>query len=306
MNDRPSNAALHFWRAGMLRALTFGVAALGAGAAIPLTAQEAPDVEPRRPASEVSEVNRNAEPPAIDRSGPELLPPPIDADDGRAETAGAAPARVAPSGFDAFAIITQRNIFDPNRARGISRRDRNEGEEAPTPRAEAFALVGTLSYDEGRYAYFDGSSSEYRKVLKPRDSIAGYTLAEVGASSVTLMGKGDPVELPIGMEMRRTGQGGTWQVTERSESSFAGGEIRRSSQERAAGEFGDRERSRDNSRNERDRRDREESSRSRSGFGGGASSYSNRSRSSGSGGEDEAAILKALMEKREQELSNEK
>jgi hypothetical protein len=64
--------------------------------------------------------------------------------------------------------------------------------------------VGTLSYEKGDFAFFEGSSSEYRKVLKPDDTIAGYKVAEIAPNYVKLAGtNGQSIELPVGMEMRK-------------------------------------------------------------------------------------------------------
>src|SRR5689334_19659407 len=64
--------------------------------------------------------------------------------------------------YDSFNIISQRNIFDPNR-RGI------QAWHAPAPshNPDIFTLVGTMSYAKGKFAFFDGTKSDYKKVLEP-------------------------------------------------------------------------------------------------------------------------------------------
>ena len=47
-------------------------------------------------------------------------------------------------------------------------------------------LVGTMTYEKGTFAFFDGSSSEYRKALKRAGIIAGYKLTSIAANSVEL------------------------------------------------------------------------------------------------------------------------
>ena len=47
----------------------------------------------------------------------------------------------------------------------------------------AFGLTGTLCSEKGAYAFFDGTSSAYRKVLKPEETIAGYKVAEIEAAA---------------------------------------------------------------------------------------------------------------------------
>ena len=74
-----------------------------------------------------------------------------------------------------------------------------------------------MSYEKGRFAFFDGSSSEYRKSVKPGDSIAGYKVANVTANKVTLESGDKKVELPVGGQMKRVDEG-EWQVNKSPES----------------------------------------------------------------------------------------
>src|SRR5262249_30455317 len=59
--------------------------------------------------------------------------------------------------FSTFGIILQRNIFDPNR-----RPHRPYSEPTRVVRAEHITLVGTISYEKGTFAFFDGDDSEYQ------------------------------------------------------------------------------------------------------------------------------------------------
>jgi hypothetical protein len=103
--------------------------------------------------------------------------------------------------YSAFSLVTTRNIFDPNRYRG-----RPRGNVA---RVESFALVGTMSYEKGTFAFFSGSSSDYQKALKCSDSIAGYKLTAINPNSVKLALATNEVELRVGMQMRRE-EDGPW------------------------------------------------------------------------------------------------
>src|SRR4051812_46991175 len=98
----------------------------------------------------------------------------------------------AKNDFQSFQIISQRNIFDPNRsARGGPREPR----EASKPsRTEAFGLVGTMLYEKGKFAFFDGSSSDYRKIATPSDKIAGYTVTDIEANAVKLETNGQSLQ----------------------------------------------------------------------------------------------------------------
>jgi len=118
--------------------------------------------------------------------------------------------------YQAFKIITERNIFDPNRSSPSGGRKESR---RPT-RVESFALVGTLSYQKGSFAFFDGSGPSYRQALKCGDTIAGYKIAEISADRVRLAGTRQQLELGVGMQMKKEDEG-EWQMAGRTES-FAG------------------------------------------------------------------------------------
>src|SRR5438445_33241 len=99
----------------------------------------------------------------------------------RAQTTNAPPS---PLDFQSFRLITDRNIFDPNRSPRSVTSGRTEGRKPA--KTEAFSLVGTMSYEKGDFAFFDGTLSEYRKTLKPGDTIAGYKINAVAADRVQL------------------------------------------------------------------------------------------------------------------------
>src|SRR2546421_1583725 len=65
---------------------------------------------------------------------------------------GAQPTN-APDRFDysAFKLITERNIFNSHR----SARYTAPRESGPQARVDSFALVGTMSYEKGPFAFFD-------------------------------------------------------------------------------------------------------------------------------------------------------
>ena len=130
---------------------------------------------------------------------------------GRAQTTNA----VARPDYQSFKIITDRNIFDPNRSSRSSR----TRTEAPRPaRVESFALVGTMSYVNGTYAFFDGTGSAYRKAAKTGDTIAGHKIAEIAADRVKLEANGQQIELSVGVQMKKQDEG-EWQLAGRAESS---------------------------------------------------------------------------------------
>ena len=85
-------------------------------------------------------------------------------------------------------FVTERNIFDPNRqphystgpARTVAR-TRTRSNSAPT-----VALVGTMAYEKGRFAFFSSNDAEQKKVLQVSEKIAGHRIVEILPASVTL------------------------------------------------------------------------------------------------------------------------
>lgn len=131
--------------------------------------------------------------------------------------------------YAAFKIINERNIFNANRSR---RSREGRGDRPRQVKVETFSLVGTMSYAKGDFAFFDGSSSGYRKAVKTNDRIAGYKVADVLPNAVKLEINGKTVELPVGAQMRRENEG-AWELVA---SSVAG---RSGSTETEAGESSD-------------------------------------------------------------------
>ena len=69
-----------------------------------------------------------------------------------------------------------------------------------------------MSSERGLFAFFDGSSSDFKKVLKPAGVIAGYQIKDITTSQVKLTAEGKEIELKVGMQMRRE-EAGEWQVS---------------------------------------------------------------------------------------------
>jgi hypothetical protein len=141
-----------------------------------------------------------------------MIATPATATNSAPQVAEAAPPSTSGSrGFDesAFRIVAERNIFNANRSGG---QVRVSSSRRPT-RVDSFALVGTMAYQKGVFAFFQGSSSEFTKVIKTNDVIAGYKLVDIYADGVKLEADGKDIELPVGSQMRREDQG-AWQVAE--------------------------------------------------------------------------------------------
>jgi hypothetical protein len=97
-----------------------------------------------------------------------------------------APSRLATNApaldYSSFKIIADRNIFNLNRS---ARSARGGGGARKQTKVETISLVGTLFSEKGRLAFFDSSSSQYKKVLKPADTIAGFKIKDIALNHVT-------------------------------------------------------------------------------------------------------------------------
>lgn len=133
-------------------------------------------------------------------------------------TNGAAVVPSTRGEFVAFKVVSERNIFNPHRSKRAGDRPPPRTEPEKRVTMDRFALLGTMSYEKGRYAFFDGSSSDFRKVAKPDDSIAGFKIAEVAPTCVKLMlTNGTLLELCVGMQMKRS-EDADWQLAGKADS----------------------------------------------------------------------------------------
>jgi hypothetical protein len=116
--------------------------------------------------------------------------------------------------FASFQVISQRNIFDPNREPRRPGRTRSSG-PGHTRSVDAFSLVGIMSYGKGDFAFFDGTNSEYRKIVEASGAIAGYKVAEITPGGVKLENGKQTVEMKVGAQMQRDDE--RWQLVARNE-----------------------------------------------------------------------------------------
>jgi hypothetical protein len=117
--------------------------------------------------------------------------------------------------YPAFKIITDRNIFNTKRSPKYVPPAARETRRIRA--TESFALTGTMRDEKGPLAFFDGSAPQYRKVLKPEETIAGFTVAAVEHGHVKLKNGTNEITLPVNMQMSREEQG-EWQVSARAQS----------------------------------------------------------------------------------------
>jgi hypothetical protein len=122
-----------------------------------------------------------------------------------------------PDDYSAFShFIAERNIFNPDRY-PHEERDHHFSYHPPMGHsAPAFSFVGTMVYDKGMFAFFDGNNDEYRKSLQAFGTIAGYTVQEITLTNVILAQGSNTLSLAVGSMMQRS-RDGTWVQSDHSE-----------------------------------------------------------------------------------------
>jgi len=118
-----------------------------------------------------------------------------------------APPAPATGTFDDFKAIPDRNIFNTRRYAGRTQTDTPPPQQRRNPVIESFSLLGTLEYEKGRVAFFEGSGSGMKKSAKVDDTIGDCKITAIEAAAVTLEANGKPVELKVGYMLRREDQG---------------------------------------------------------------------------------------------------
>lgn len=125
------------------------------------------------------------------------------------------PASAAPTNlpvradYACFSVVPDRNIFNPNRYPHHTKAGRTETVHAAT--TDTFTLVGTMSYPKGTFAFFDGSTADYQKVLERGGEIAGFKVSGIQPSTVLLTASNSTIELPVGAQLHRDADAG-WQL----------------------------------------------------------------------------------------------
>ena len=127
---------------------------------------------------------------------------------GRAQQTNA-PTRLS---YDSFRVISDRNIFNPNRYARGSGRTRSESSRTAS-RVESFTLVGLMQYEKGVFAFFDGTNPNYRKTLEADGAISEFKITGLTPNQVILHSGTNEFLLRVGMQVRREDEG-DWFLTE--------------------------------------------------------------------------------------------
>jgi hypothetical protein len=186
-----------------------------------------------------------------------------------------APAAAPALKFEDFKLLYERNIFSPSR-----RSQRPGAVEIVRPKkVEGFSLVGTMIYEKGSYAFFNGSEAKYRTAVTVSNTLAGLMLIDITPNSVKFNSASNLFELTMDKQLKREDEG-EWQLV-----TGAG------SWDGPAASSSDRDQSSERDRFSRRDRSGRDSSPSVSGGATGSSG--------GSASAEE--VLKRLMQRREQE-----
>ena len=117
----------------------------------------------------------------------------------------------ADDGFKPFAVITQQNIFNTHRNLPSSPPTPAAPKPPRPPKVEALALLGTMSSVRGAVAFFDGTSTAFRKAAQAGDKLGAYTLTAIEHDRVMLQIGDRELCLPLKMQCYREDQG-EWQI----------------------------------------------------------------------------------------------
>lgn len=124
-----------------------------------------------------------------------------------AATAGkAAPAApLPPSNFESFAVILEKNIFNPGRV------GRVRATEDRSVRTDTISLVGTVRNGDAHVALFDSPDAAFRRNLRAGESVGEFKVREISGEGVVLVRHDQPLTLKVSHQLRRP-EGGDWSV----------------------------------------------------------------------------------------------
>lgn len=104
-----------------------------------------------------------------------------------------------------FALIGDRNIFNPNRVGRSSR------PPPDAPRGDVITFVGVMDYAKGLTVFFDSPDRNYNKALHDGGKLGPYVVKNIGPDSVDLLRDSKTITLKVGQQLRRP-VGGDWTV----------------------------------------------------------------------------------------------
>ncbi len=121
-------------------------------------------------------------------------------------SAGSMAAAAPANSFEAFGLIVERNIFNPNRTVRTA-----PGAAVEPVRVDEIALVGTMTSDQGLLAFFESADSSFQKTVRVGESIAEFKVERITSGGVDLARGDTPLALMVAQRLRRI-EGGAWTV----------------------------------------------------------------------------------------------
>ena len=119
--------------------------------------------------------------------------------------AGAQAVEKAP-GFDTFRLMRTRNMFDPNRlpARTETAPTRS-GSPVRENRSSSLSLTGTMVAEGKTLAFFNGTRTDYAKVLSVGDTIADCKITAIQPTQIEMERGGKRAVLAVGQQLQIEG-----------------------------------------------------------------------------------------------------
>ena len=118
--------------------------------------------------------------------------------------------------------VTDRNIFDPNR---VPHSPRSTATTRTKPRTKprsggmtGIALVGTMSYEKGWFAFFNAGDSDNKKVIAAGGEVGGNQVKDISATAVTLVGD-DKKEFTMKIGDQLHQDGSRWKLSDNASAS---------------------------------------------------------------------------------------
>jgi len=103
-------------------------------------------------------------------------------------------------GFENYALLRTRNIFDPDRQPGAVNNapSASQTPTPPTTRADYAALTGIMITADKALAFFSGSRPEFNAVLATSGTIAGAVVTRITPDSVEVERDGKRIVIAVG------------------------------------------------------------------------------------------------------------
>jgi hypothetical protein len=108
-----------------------------------------------------------------------------------------AQAPAAGKGFDAYSVLTERNIFDPNRMPRVAGAP-PPVVEPPRKAGDYVALTGVMIHEGRALAFFSGSRPDYDKVAEVNGEIAGAKVTRIAPGGIEVDRAGKKVVVAVG------------------------------------------------------------------------------------------------------------